>query len=229
MDGIKILYSDRWLAVCIKPVGVLSEASETEENMPQPLSEYFTKARGNGYVGTVHRLDRNVGGVMIYSLNPAVTGKLSAMVSQRDFSKEYLAVLRGVPEKREDTLTDFLYHDTRINKTFTADKMRKGVKEASLEYKVLKTENKEDAKYSLVLIKLHTGRTHQIRAQFSSRGLPLCGDGKYGGGSGNPELWSYRISFTHPMTGKRLTFSAKPDEKTLSHCYIDTDCIINDN
>ena len=199
MPEIKILYRDKYLAVAVKPIGVSSEDG---------MSELIKEQLGAEYVGTVHRLDKNVGGIIVYSLDKAVTGKLTAILADKDKTvKEYLAVLCGKPEAPSGTLTDLLFHDTRTNKTFVVDRMRKGVKEASLGYETLA----EKDGMTLARVRLFTGRTHQIRVQFGSRGLALRGDGRYGGGSGNPALFSYRLTFPHPVSKKTLTFTVLPD------------------
>ena len=145
---------------------------------------------------------------MVFSRRREVTGKLTALVAQHRITKEYLAVLRGHPEKDEDTLTDLLFRDAAHNKSFVVQRMRKGVRQASLAYRTLdRTEE-----LTLVRVQLHTGRTHQIRVQFSSRQLPLLGDIRYG--SKDPQctaaLWSYRLAFTHPVTGKALDITMPP-------------------
>jgi 23S rRNA pseudouridine1911/1915/1917 synthase len=129
------------------------------------------------------------------------------------FVKEYLAVLPAPPKASEGRLCDFIFHDKRVNKAFITDKARKGSKEASLSYRVLET--REDGR-TLVLVRLHTGRTHQVRVQFASRGLPLAGDGKYGSREKCPYigLWACRLSFLHPITGKQISAVALPDEDT---------------
>ena len=204
MQNLQILYRDEYLVVCKKPSGILSQDSERDINMPATLKEQLSVS----YVGTVHRLDRNVSGIMVYSLNEKITGKLSDIISDKERTvKEYLAVLLGKLKERSATLKDLLYHDSRINKTFVAKTPRRGVKEASLEYRVLE----ENQDMTLVSIRLHTGRTHQIRVQFSSRGTPLFGDGRYGGGKGELALFSFRLSFVHPITNTLLDFSCFPD------------------
>ena len=204
MQNLQILYRDDYLVVFKKPSGILSQDSERDINMPATLKEQLSVS----YVGTVHRLDRNVSGIMVYSLNEKITGKLSDIISDKERTvKEYLAVLLGKLKERSATLKDLLYHDSRINKTFVAKTPRRGVKEASLEYRVLE----ENQDMTLVSIRLHTGRTHQIRVQFSSRGTPLFGDGRYGGGKGELALFSFRLSFVHPITNTLLDFSCFPD------------------
>lgn len=199
---IEILYSDDCLAVVIKPIGFISE--DGERSVPALIREALGKP--DAYVGTVHRLDKNVGGLMVYSLRHDMTGKLTESLSSPDAGKEYLALLSGIPEKDEDILTDLLYHDRGKNKTYVVKRKRAGVKEAKLSYKTLKVENGK----TLVSVKLYTGRTHQIRAQFASRSLPLVGDSRYGGGKGDPMLYSYRLTFTHPKNGKKMEFENYP-------------------
>ena len=205
-----VLYHDYALVVAVKPVGVLSEEHPSEPCMPALIREALGSP--DTYVGTVHRLDKNVGGLMVYALTPDMTGKLSNALAAEDAGKEYLAVLHGSPTEERGTLTDLLFHDRQRNKTYVVKRKRNGVKEASLSYRVLKTERET----SLVAVKLHTGRTHQIRVQFASRGLPLIGDSRYGGGSGNPALFAYRLTFRHPKTGKPLTFEQLPAWEILS-------------
>ena len=200
---IEILYSDEYLCVVIKPIGYISE--DGERSVPYLIREALGKA--DAYVGTVHRLDKNVGGLMVYSLRPDMTGKLTEALSSPDAGKEYLALLSGAPEKDEDILTDLLYHDRGKNKTYVVKRKRAGVKEAKLSYETVKT---EDGK-TLVSVKLYTGRTHQIRAQFASRSLPLVGDSRYGGGKGEPMLYSYRLTFNHPKTKKTMEFESYPE------------------
>lgn len=202
---IPILYRDRYLVICVKPQGILSQASENAPNLPSMLAEQL----GERYVGTVHRLDRETSGVMVYSLKPSITGKLTAALADKETTvKQYRALLNGVPEQESGELRDLLYHDAVKNKTYTVDRMRKGVREAVLRYEVI---SKNDGR-ALVSVRLYTGRTHQIRVQFASRGLPICGDGRYGGGAGRLMLASVKLSFIHPVTGKRLDAEIEESE-----------------
>lgn len=197
---IPVLFQDKNIIVCLKPAGLLSQAGPGEDILSvlgqQEQCTLFP----------VHRLDRGVGGVMVFAKTSAAAGKLSAAIAQGKLEKEYLCVTRGCPGEMSGVYKDLLLHDRARNKTFVVDRMRVGVKEASLEYRVL--EKRPDR--SLVHVKLHTGRTHQIRVQFSSRKTPLVGDGKYGGGSGQIALWSYHLSFPHPATGKVMEFTHLP-------------------
>ena len=172
MEPLHILYEDPYLVLCVKPVGVLSEDSEQGACMPALLRRHYQALGQSDHIATVHRLDRVVGGVMLFSRRRDITGRLTAAVAERRVTKEYLAVLRGHPAEDSATLTDLLFRDAAKNKSYVVKRMRKGVREASLDYTVL---GRTDA-LSLVRVRLHTGRTHQIRVQFSSRGLPLLGE-----------------------------------------------------
>lgn len=197
---ITILYQDRDLAVCIKPPALLSQSGSGED-----ILQILGRQLGCTLY-PVHRLDRGVGGVMVFAKTSKAAAALSAAIQKRDFDKEYLCVVRGHPAEDTGVYKDLLLHDKTRNKTFVVDRMRGGVKDASLEYRVLAAQDGA----SLVRVKLHTGRTHQIRVQFASRKTPLLGDGKYGGGSGQIALWSFHLAFPHPHSGKRLTFSQLP-------------------
>ena len=204
-----IFYQDRYLVVAVKPVGVLSEDDPKATCMPALLREHYRTQGEKDYIATVHRLDRVTGGVMVFSRRKEITGKLTAAVAAREITKEYLAVLRGHPEKDADTLTDLLFRDAAHNKSYVVQRMRKCVREATLDYTVL---DKTDA-LTLVKVRLHTGRTHQIRVQFSHRGLPLLGDIRYGSKADcSAALWSYHLAFTHPVTGKPVDVTCPPPE-----------------
>ena len=204
-----IFYQDRYLVVAVKPVGVLSEDDPKATCMPALLREHYRALGEKDDIATVHRLDRVTGGVMVFSRRREVTGKLTAAVAAHEITKEYLAVLRGHPEKDADTLTDLLFRDAAHNKSYVVQRMRKCVREATLDYTVL---DKTDA-LTLVKVRLHTGRTHQIRVQFSHRGLPLLGDIRYGSKADcSAALWSYHLAFTHPVTGKPVDVTCPPPE-----------------
>lgn len=193
---MELLYSDSFLAVCIKPVG-----TESEQEMPGLLAQNL-----GGTAYPVHRLDRNVGGVMVYARTKEAAAYLSAAIQKGKLQKVYRAVCHGQPAE-EGTLRDLLFKDSRLGKVYTVKRMRKGVREAELSYRVLSRH--EDA--SLLEIHLKTGRSHQIRVQFSSRGYPLLGDRKYGARDSfpAPALWSYSLTFPHPKGGT-MTFSCPP-------------------
>lgn len=210
----EIVYEDAALAVCVKTPGLLSE-SGTARNLPDLLSSYYRSQSKPDYIATVHRLDKIVGGLMVFSRDPAVTGTLIRAIAERQVQKDYYAVLRGIPEAPYGLLEDLLFRDAAKNKTYVVDRMRKGVRDARLEYRVLETVMDGAQSLTLVRIRLHTGRTHQIRVQFASRGLPLLGDIRYGSKDSrcNAALWSCYLAFSHPSDGRRVSFYRKPPEQ----------------
>ena len=204
MNELKILHLDDSFAVCLKPARVLS----TDE--PGGMPELVRNALGDpkACVRTVHRLDRVVSGLMVLARTPQAASELSRQIRDDEFDKEYMAVLHGIPEKPEDRLVDLLLRNKPERKTYVVQEMAKGVQEAILDYKVMSAA--ED--FSKVKIHLITGRTHQIRCQFSARNLPLVGDRKYSLNEDGCEiaLWSCRLAFKHPVTGEPLEFTAEP-------------------
>lgn len=192
---MEILYSDKSIVVCVKPVGL-----DSESEVPAALQEAL-----GGDIFPIHRLDKNVGGVMVYARTKHAAGALSKAVQEGTMIKEYVALVHGNPPENGDW-EDLLWKDSRKNKVFVVKRQRGGVKKARLEFKRL-TSGEE----SLVRIRLHTGRSHQIRVQFSSRGFPLVGDHKYGSRDEKtaPMLFSCRISF--PYGGKTTVFEILPD------------------
>ena len=192
---MEILYSDRHIAVCIKPVGL-----DSEKDVPQALVDAL-----GGDIFPIHRLDQNVGGVMVYARTKFAASSLSKAVQEGTMVKEYVAMVHGTPPETGDW-EDLLFKDSSKNKVFVVKKERRGVKKARLEFTRLAA-----GEESLVRIRLHTGRSHQIRVQFSSRGFPLVGDHKYGSRDERtaPLLFSCRISF--PWQGQAKIFEALPD------------------
>ena len=210
MDPLNVLYHDRAVVVCDKPAGCLSEPGPGA-NLPALVSAWLTARGEEPTVRTVHRLDKAVGGLMVLARTQDAAAALIAQIAARTVQKEYLAVLRGVPEAEEATLEDLLFHDSRTNKTFVVQRPRKGVREAKLSYRVVGRAGTPAQPLTLVRIRLHTGRTHQIRAQFSSRGLPLLGDLRYGSkATHGPALFSCLLAFDHPVDGKRMRFALHP-------------------
>lgn len=207
---IKILYEDKFIIAANKPCGVLSAASETEQ---ESVLSLIAEQRKLSEVYPINRLDRNVSGIILVAKKREFAAKFSALISERKINKEYLAVIHGVPQNLSGVYEDLLFRDSSCGKTFVVEKIRKGVKNASLEYSTQASKNSEDGMLSLVRIRLHTGRTHQIRVQFSSRKTPIFGDGKYGSHTNRGEiaLCSARISFKHPYTSKFTDIKILPD------------------
>ena len=199
-----ILYCDEDIVVCVKPPRVLS----TDE--PGGLPELLRAQLGTEDFRTVHRLDRVVSGLMVVARNAAAASALSAQIREDSFGKEYQAVVHGTPQAQNGRLEDLLVRDKARKMTMVATQMAKGVQPASLRYRVLGSQNG----MSRVHIQLETGRTHQIRVQFASRGMPLVGERKYAVLDDPCEiaLWSCRLAFTHPTTGEKMEFTKQPPQ-----------------
>lgn len=198
---MKILYQDRALVLCEKPAGLLSE----EGGMPELLRE----ALGTQEIYCVHRLDRETGGLMVYAKTKQAAAVLSRTIAEGGLQKEYLAVAEGeTPES--GTLRDLLYRDAAKNKSYVVKRMRRGVREAELRYERLAFRGG----MSLLRVRLKTGRSHQIRVQFASRGFPLVGDKKYGSTvrDAGLALWSTKLSLPHPGSGETLCRELPPPE-----------------
>lgn len=198
----KILFYDNDIAVCIKPIGI-----DSEKDMPGILQAQIGKKEAF----CVHRLDMAVGGVMVYALNKKAAAGLSAQIARQSMQKEYLAIVQGQPEEQSGILRDLLFRDKSRNKSYVVKRRRAGVKEAELEYRLLEVRGE----MSLVKILLHTGRSHQIRVQFSSRKMPLVGDVKYGSKYKDCpiSLFSCALSFSHPVDGEAMHFEYLPENE----------------
>ena len=205
-DGmIPLIYCDDSLLICEKPIGVPSESP----GLPDLIRNQ------EGYpVFPVHRLDQTTGGVCVQARSSSVCAKMQQLLQQDQVIKEYLAVISGIPNTDSGLFYDLLYHDQRTNKTFVVDKMRKGVKDATCEWSVLETVDSPEGRITLVRIRLHSGRTHQIRVQFASRKMPLVGDRRYGSRirASVPALWSARICFPHPLLDQTIDVSSRPPD-----------------
>lgn len=199
-----ILYEDARIVVAVKPAGVLS----TDE--PGGMPELLRARLHTDCIRTVHRLDAQVSGVMVFARSRVAASLLSRQLREHRFTKEYLAVLRGAPSRPAAELTDLLARDPQRRLTYVASAPSPDTREARLSYGTVDTADG----LTLVRVRLYTGRTHQIRVQFASRGLPLSGDRKYGADDAPwpIALWSYHLSFDHPQTGAALTFSCPPPQ-----------------
>lgn len=201
---MELLYLDKDIIVCIKPARVLS--TDEPGGLPDLIRDELNDP--NADIRTVHRLDRVVSGVMVLARNAKAASELSRQIREDIFEKEYLAVIHGAPLEREGMLRDLLYRDKARKMTMVTEEPGKGVQEAILDYRVLN----QRKNISRVQIRLRTGRTHQIRVQFASRGMPLIGERKYSTLDDPCEiaLWSHKIEFIHPGTGNRVTFEKEP-------------------
>lgn len=199
-----LVYCDSDILVCVKPARVLS--TDEPGGVPDLCREALGDPRAD--VRTVHRLDRVVAGLMVLARNAGAASELSRQIRDGEFQKEYAAVVHGVPEADAGTFRDLLGRDKARKMTFVATEMAKGIQEAVLDYEVLG----KNETLSKVRILLHTGRTHQIRVQFASRGMPLLGERKYSTRNDPCEiaLWSRKLGFRHPATGEWMEFFLEP-------------------
>ena len=210
--SLPLLFKDDSLVVCLKPVGISSESP----GLPDMIRNQ------EGFpVFPVHRLDQTTGGVCVLARSSSVCTEMQRLFQLDQVIKEYLAVVFGTPDTDSGLFYDLLYHDQRTNKTFVVDKMRKGVKDASCEWSVLETVDSPEGRISLVRIRLHSGRTHQIRIQFASRKMPLVGDRRYGSRirASVPALWSARICFPHPLSDQTIDVSSRPPDGFPWSCF----------
>lgn len=214
---IEILYKTKDFIACVKPQGVPSQPDPTGcEDMTSLLKSQLTEIGEDGDIFVVHRLDRATGGVMLYARNSSASAFFSRLVAEKDgFEKEYLAISAGEPDQNQGNYTDYLYKDGAQKKSFVVKNERKGAKLASLDYEILQTVRAGEKVFSLWKIKLNTGRFHQIRAQLSSRAMPIYADGKYGSREKAPHfaLWASKIEFVY--RGKKYTFSKEPDYSSI--------------
>ena len=214
---VKVIYEDNHLLVVEKPVNILSQGDDTNDKDMVNLLKNYVKEKynkpGNVFIGLVHRLDRPVGGVMVFAKTSKAASRLSEQVRNKSFKKTYRAVIHGNMNKNEDTLKDYLYKNKKTNMVSVVNKNHKEAKNAELDYKTLQSKNN----FSLVEIDLKTGRPHQIRVQFSSRNHPLFGDQRYGQNLNKVgqqiALWSYKIEITHPTTKEPMEFICEPPKE----------------
>lgn len=215
MQNLKIIYEDNHLIVVEKIPNIPSQADKTGDMDMLTLVKEYVKDKyhkpGNVYLGLVHRLDRPVGGVMVFAKTSKAAGRLSEQVRNKTLKKKYLAVVDGQFEEKQGTLEDYLYKDERNNISKVVSKDKKNAKLASLDYKEITYHEKKNL--SLVKINLHTGRHHQIRVQLSNAGHSIFGDQKYGtrGQGKQIALWAYQLEIQHPITKERLLFQDFPE------------------
>lgn len=224
MEKLKILYEDNHIIVVEKKTNIPSQADKTEDiDMLTIVKDYIKEKYnkpGNVYLGLVHRLDRPVGGVMIFAKTSKAAGRLSEQVREKIFKKKYLAVVDGKFDRRSGTLEDYLYKDERNNISKVVNKEKKNAKLAKLDYEMITYNEVKDL--SLVKVNLHTGRHHQIRVQLANSGHSIFGDQKYGkrGQGKQIALWAYSLTIQHPITKEEMTFKDLPEP-------VGTWCILN--
>lgn len=212
-NDLIILYEDNHIIVVLKPQNVpCCEDNSGDYDLLSAVKDYIKTAYnkpGNAYVGLVHRLDRPTGGVMVYAKSSKAAARLSEGMKTGEFEKKYFAVLVGSPKEKKATLTNYLKKNAVNNTVYVCGATVEGAKFAELDYRILEeTEN-----LSLADVRLHTGRSHQIRVQMSFIGTPVYGDMRYGGEKavkGNLALWAYMLAFNHPVTKERMVFKVQP-------------------
>mgnify|MGYP005780245085 CR=1 FL=1 len=225
MEHLEVLYEDNHIIVVKKQPNIPSQADKTEDiDMLKMIKSYLKEKYnkpGNVYLGLVHRLDRPVGGVMVFAKTSKAASRLSDQVREKIFKKKYLAVVDGKFESRAGTLEDYLYKDERNNMSKVVNKEKKNAKLAKLDYEVLAYN--EVKNLSLVKVNLHTGRHHQIRVQLANAGHSIFGDQKYGtrGKGKQIALWAYELTIQHPVSKEEMTFRCFP-------ASVGTWCILNE-
>ena len=216
MNELKVIYEDNHIIVVEKKPNIPSQKDKTEDIdmltiIKQYIKEKYNKP-GEVYLALIHRLDRPVGGVMVFAKTSKAAARLSEEVRSRNLKKEYLVIVDGKMEKEEGVLEDYLLKNEKTNTSKVVKEGTKNSKYAKLDYKVLKYN--EEIDLSVLKINLHTGRHHQIRVQLANSGHSICGDQKYGtrGRGKQISLWAYKLSFTHPTTKEQLTFYSIPEK-----------------
>ena len=226
MEELNVLYEDNHIIVVLKPQNVPScEDSSKDEDMLTIIKSYLKEKynkSGNVYLGLVHRLDRPTGGVMVFAKSSKAASRLSEQMKNGDFEKRYYSVNVGVPKEEKGVLRNYLKKNSVNNMVYACTPTEQGAKYAELDYKTLQTVGE----LSLNDVRLHTGRSHQIRVQMNAIGTPVYGDMRYGGEKakkGYLALWAYSLSFTHPVTKERLVFKVQPPKENNPWSKFDTD------
>lgn len=226
MEELIILYEDNHIIVVLKPQNIPScEDESKDKDMLTMIKEYIKvtyNKPGNVYVGLVHRLDRPTGGVMVFAKSSKAAARLSEQMKNGDFEKKYLTVICGTPRQEKATLQNYMKKNSVNNMVYICTSATQGAKFAELDYTVL--ESKENL--SLTEVRLHTGRSHQIRVQMNAIGHPVYGDMRYGGAKavkGYLALWAYYLSFSHPVTKERMVFRVQPPKDVSPWTLFDTE------
>ena len=226
MEDFIILHEDNHIIVVLKPQNVPSCEDESKDmDMLTMIKEYIREKynkQGNVYLGLVHRLDRPTGGVMVFAKSSKAASRLSEQLRDGDFEKRYLAVTVGTPREEKATLTHYMKKNAINNMVYVCPPTVQGAKFAELEYNVLE----KNSDLALVDVRLHTGRSHQIRVQMNAIGHPLYGDMRYGGEKakkGHLALWAYYLSFTHPVSKERMVFRVQPPKDNTTWNIFDTE------
>lgn len=226
MNDIDIVYEDNHIIVVLKPQGVPTCGDESgDDSLLEGVRRYLKvtyEKPGNVYVGLIHRLDRPTGGVMVFAKTSKAASRLSEQMRGGDFEKKYFAVLVGTPKEPQKTLVNYLKKNPVNNMVYLCPPTTDGAKMASLDYRVLQ----EREGLCLAEVRLHTGRTHQIRVQMAGIGHPVYGDMRYGGENAKKgwlALWAYSLSFTHPVTKERMRFLVQPPADNAPWKYFDLD------
>lgn len=229
MEELNILHEDNHVIVVVKPQNVPTcEDDSKDPDLLSAVKEYVKvkyNKQGNVYIGLVHRLDRPTGGIMVFAKSSKAAARLSEQMKEGDFEKKYLAVTVGTPKEEQATLRHYLKKNAVNNMVYLSAPTVEGAKYAELDYKVLESKNG----LSLVNVRLHTGRSHQIRVQMNAIGCPLYGDMRYGGEKakkGNLALWAYYLAFTHPVTKERLVFRVEPPKDNTIWSMFNTDVAV---
>jgi 23S rRNA pseudouridine1911/1915/1917 synthase len=228
-ETLTVLYEDNHIVVVLKPQNVASCPDESgDSNLLDQIKEYLRvkyDKPGNVYVGLVHRLDRPTGGVMVFAKTSKAAGRLCEQMKTGDFEKKYLAVLNGTPAEESGKLVNWLKKNTVNNMVYLCTQATDGARLASLDYRVLASQRG----LSLAEVKLHTGRSHQIRVQMAGITHPLYGDMRYGGAraqKGNLALWAYSLAFTHPVTHERMRFLSEPPVQEIPWKLFDVSSVV---
>ena len=226
MNDIDIVYEDNHIIVVLKPQGVPTCGDESgDDSLLEGVRRYLKvtyEKPGNVYVGLIHRLDRPTGGVMVFAKTSKAASRLSEQMRGGDFEKKYFTVLVGIPKEPQKTLVNYLKKNPVNNMVYLCPPTTDGAKMASLDYRVLQ----EREGLCLAEVRLHTGRTHQIRVQMAGIGHPVYGDMRYGGENAKKgwlALWAYSLSFTHPVTKERMRFMVQPPADNAPWKYFDLD------